>query len=126
MNTATLVIIIVGFSLLTTAITLFTVFLTLRNARGERQKKKDILANGISASAIIRSIEQTSSQLDDQPIVLLSLTVTRENGDTFDTVIKTAIPIISIPQFQPGRTIEVKYITEEGRLLVEAVGAYIP
>lgn len=89
-------------------------------------QRKAILASGASAEAVIHSIQQTNAQLDDQPEVLLDLTVTKQNGEVIRTELKTVIPIVHIPAFQKGNTIEVKYMTIDSEEKFEVVGAYVP
>ncbi|MDF2661186.1 MAG: hypothetical protein K0Q94_3977, partial [Paenibacillus sp.] len=45
----------------------------------------------------------TNSRLDEQPVVLLDLTLTKENGEIVNAVIRTAIPVVHIPDFQKGK-----------------------
>ncbi|MDF2661015.1 MAG: hypothetical protein K0Q94_3806, partial [Paenibacillus sp.] len=68
----------------------------------------------------------TNSRLDEQPVVLLDLTLTKENGEIVNAVIRTAIPVVHIPDFQKGNQIEVKYMVQDNQLLIEPVGSYLP
>ncbi|RJX37128.1 hypothetical protein D3P09_24785 [Paenibacillus pinisoli] len=113
-------------SLITATIVIVIVVRMLRS-RGQRFKQqKMILAEGTMAQAVIQSIHQTNAQLDDQPEVLLSLAVSEPEGNVVPAEVKTVIPIISIPAFQKGNTIEVKYMTIGGERRYEVVGAYVP
>ncbi|MFE0558743.1 hypothetical protein ACFW1P_22760 [Paenibacillus sp. NPDC058910] len=85
-----------------------------------------ILTGGMSAQAKINSIQQTNVQVDNQPEVLLDLSVTKPNGETIHTVVRTVIPIVNIPAFQKGNIIEVKHMTIDNELKFEVVGAYVP
>jgi len=113
-------------SLITATIVIVIVVRMLRS-RGQRFKQqKMILAEGTVAQAVIQSIQQTNAQLDDQPEVLLSLAVSEPEGNVVPAEVKTVIPIISIPAFQKGNIIEVKYMTIGGERRYEVVGAYVP
>ncbi|WP_229106553.1 hypothetical protein [Paenibacillus sp. 1001270B_150601_E10] len=122
----TVILVIVIFSLCTASLTITFVIKGLRTRSNKLSQRKAILMNGTSAQATINAIQQTNSQLDDQPGVLLDLTVTKQDGEVVHTVVETFIPIIHIPSFQKGETIEVKYLTIDNALTFEVVGAYVP
>lgn len=124
--TTTIVVIIVIVALLTSSITITQVVQNVRAGKKEISQRKTILENGSPAQATINSIRQTNAQLDDQPEVLLDLTVVKSDGEVFHTVVRTVIPIISVPSFQKGSVIEVRYITVNNELKVEVEGAYFP
>ena len=101
-------------------------FMIMRQSFRDFRRTKHILRTGKSASAIVNSIRQTASQINDQPEVYLNLTITTENGETFHKIIKTVIPVVNVPQFQQGRKIRVKYIEQAGEREVAVEGAYLP
>lgn len=123
---AVIIWIIVIFSLCTTSLTIIMLVRGLRDRREQNLQRKAILEGGISAQAVINSIQQTNVQVDDQPEVLLDLTVTLQNDTILHTVVKTVIPIIHIPAFQKGNVIEVKYMTINNEQKFEVVDAYLP
>ncbi|GGD97766.1 hypothetical protein [Paenibacillus nasutitermitis] len=120
------IVIIVLFSLLTASLTISKVVKGLRAHKNRTLQRKAVLAGGMSAQAVINSIRQTNVQVDDQPEVLLDLTVTKQDGEVVHTVVKTAIQIVNIPAFQKGNIIEVKYLTVDDTQQFEVVGAYLP
>ena len=126
MPLTSIIVIIAIFSLLTTSITFAIVFKGLRAHKKRNLQRKAILAGGTSAQAVINSIQQTNAQVDDQPEVLLDLTVTKQDGEIIHTVVKTVIQIVNIPAFQKGCVIEVKYMTIDNEQKFEVVGAYVP
>lgn len=125
-STTKIIIALVGLSILTASITMFGALKLIRTNKAELNKRKQILTNGIDARATINSIRQTNSRLDEQPVVLLDLTLTKENGEIVNAVIRTAIPVVHIPDFQKGNQIEVKYMVQDNQLLIEPVGSYLP
>lgn len=125
-TTAKIIIALVSISILTASITLVRAIKLIRANKAELNTRKQILTEGINALATINSIRQTSSRLDEQPIVLLDLTLTQKNGELVNTVVKTAIPVVHIPIFQKGNQIEVKYMVKGNQLLVEPVDSYLP
>jgi len=118
-------IIMIG-SLLTASVTTVMVVRNVRTQRQKQSRRKTVLADGASAQAVINSIQQTNAQLDDQPEVLLDLTVTKPDGEVIHTVVRTVIPIVHIPAFQKGNVVEVKYMTINNEQTFEVVGAYVP
>lgn len=122
----TLIGIIVIGSLLTASVTTVMVVRNVRTQRQKQSRRKTVLADGASAQAVINSIQQTNAQLDDQPEVLLDLTVTKPDGEVIHTVVRTIIPIVHIPAFQKGNVVEVKYMTINNEQTFEVVGAYVP
>lgn len=118
--------IIVVFGLTTGLILILNVTKRLRTGQEKMQDKKEILKSGIPAVAIIQDIAETSSSMDGRPGVRLDLLVTQEDGQTFQTIVKTYIPIIHVPKFQRGSEIDVRYIDHRGVKKVEVEDAYIP
>ncbi|CAG7643076.1 hypothetical protein PAESOLCIP111_04418 [Paenibacillus solanacearum] len=113
-------------SVITTFLTIAIVVRELRSRSRKLSQRKAILDGGTSAQAVINSIRSTNAQLDDQPEVLLDLTVTKQDGAVIHTVVRTVIPIVHIPAFQAGQVIEVKYMTIDNEPKFEVVGAYVP
>jgi cell division protein FtsX len=114
---------------LTLFTTTFIIVILVKQLRARNKRnlqRKTILAGGMSAQAKINSIQQTNVQVDNQPEVLLDLSVTKPNGEIIHTVVKTVIPIVNIPAFQKGNIIEVKHMTIDNELKFEVVGAYVP
>lgn len=126
MNTLTIIVIIVIFSSITAAVTIAFVVMTLGANKKRYTQRKTILEQGTSAQAVINSIQQTPAQMDNQPEVLLDLTVTMPDDKVISTVVKTFIPIINIPAFQKGNVIEVKVMTIDNEQKFEVVGSYLP
>lgn len=119
-------IVIVVFGLTTGLILVLNVTKRLRTGQEKMENKKEILKFGMPAEAIIQDIAETSSSMDGRPGVRLDLLVTQEDGQTFQTILKTYIPIIHVPKFQRGSVIDVKYIEDGAVKKVEVVDAYIP
>lgn len=119
-------IVIVVFGLTTGLILVLKVTKRMRTGQEKSQIKKEILKFGTPAVAIIQDIAETSSSMDGRPGVRLDLLVTQEDGQTFQTIVKTYIPIIHVPKFQRGSEIDVRYIEDGAVKKVEVVDAYIP
>ncbi|MCQ6561255.1 hypothetical protein [Paenibacillus mendelii] len=121
-----IIVILVVCSLLTASWTVTKVVRGIRVHNERNLQRKAILADGTPAQAVINSIQQTNAQMDDQPEVLLDLTITKQDGEVVHTVVKTFIPIVHIPMFQKGCTIEVKYMMIDNEQKFEVVGTYLP
>ncbi|CAH0119715.1 MULTISPECIES: hypothetical protein [unclassified Paenibacillus] len=113
-------------SLLTASLTIAFMVKGMRARKKAYLQRKAILAGGASAQAVINSIRQTNVQIDNQPEVMLDLTVTKQDGEVIHTVVKTVIPIVNIPAFQKGNIVEVKHMTIDNEQRFEVVGSYMP
>lgn len=119
-----LILILIISSLITTSITIVKISKALKEHNKQQSMRNQILLGGMSAQAVINSIKQTNAQVDDQPEVLLNLTVTTQDGAVIQTVVKTVIQIVNIPMFQKGNVIEVKHMTIDNEQKFEVVDAY--
>lgn len=114
------------FSFITMVVTIILVIKTIGPQKKRNSERKEILAEGTTAQAVINSIRQTNRTVGDQPEVLLDLTVTKPDGEVVHTVLKTVIQIVNIPAFQKGKVVEVKYKTIGNEQKFEVVDAYLP
>lgn len=71
------------------------------NANAERLR-----ATGKPGTAVITSVAQTGTFINENPQVQLGLTVTVD-GNTYPAQTAAVIPMIQIPQVQPGATVAV-------------------
>jgi hypothetical protein len=69
---------------------------------------RTILQNGIPAKATIVGVQQTGVMVGHQPQVLMLLEVEPPNGSPYQAQARAVIPMVNIPQFQPGARISVK------------------
>ena len=114
--------IIIGILVIDIIIVLCVVSSILRKKKRARQEEHEVMTRGIPATATIMSLSPTTTHIDDQPVVLLSLDVAMPNGESFPLEIKTAIHMINIPQFQEGAQISVKVLEEHGTTRVAVLG----
>ena len=89
---------------LTAGITVFAIRL-VRNMVGP---DRSILQNGIPAQARIMSVQQTGVMVNDQPQITFDLEVRPPGGIPYRAQTKAVIPLVNIPQFQPGAEMPVK------------------
>lgn len=69
---------------------------------------RGILQNGMPAQAKIVGVRQTGVMLNNQPQILFDLEVQPPGGVPYRAQAKAVIPIVNIPQFQPGVEVPVK------------------
>lgn len=93
-----------GITLVTTLITIVAIVL-IRRAVGPN---RGVLKSGIAGEATILSVRQTGVQVNDQPQVAFELEVRVPGRSPYQAQTKAVIPIINVPQFQPGNVIPVK------------------
>jgi hypothetical protein len=91
-------------------ITVFSIGLTVVIWRYVRKKvgpDQEILQRGTPARARILSVQQTGVSVNDSPQVLLQLEIQPQYGAPYQAATKAVIPIVHIPQFQPGAEVPV-------------------
>ncbi|MEP7357111.1 MAG: hypothetical protein ABI847_07715 [Anaerolineales bacterium] len=101
------VITIVGSCLFTVVIFGVVGFVIYRVMKG-MGPNRDILKNGIPAQAIIRQVWQTGTFVNMNPQVGLQLEVHPPTGTPYMAQVNIVVPMVNIPQFQPGVTMPVK------------------
>ncbi len=67
-----------------------------------------IMKSGTSAQATIQNVWQTGTYINNSPQVGMQIEVRPPNGVPYQTQITAVIPLINIPQFQPGAVVPVK------------------
>ena len=70
---------------------------------------KELQKSGTTASAVILRISDTGMTVNDDPVAWLDLEVRPDSAPAFQARTKCLIPRLDVPQFQPGRTIPVRY-----------------
>lgn len=77
--------------------------------RGSMRSSK-LMQTGVSAQAQILKVWQTGMSVNDQPQLGMLLQVQPTDGTPpFQAEAKKVVPLVQIPQFQPGGMLEVKY-----------------
>ena len=67
-----------------------------------------IMKSGISAQATIQNVWQTGTYVNNSPQVGMQLEVRPPSGVPYVAQVNAIIPLINIPQFQPGAVVPVK------------------
>ena len=66
------------------------------------------MKSGISAQATIQNVWQTGTYVNNSPQVGMQLEVRPPTGVPYVAQVNAIIPLINIPQFQPGAVVPVK------------------
>ena len=69
---------------------------------------QNILQYGIPAQATIRQVWQTGTFINENPQVGMQLEVRPPGGAPYVAQVNVVVPLINIPQFQPGTVVPVK------------------
>jgi hypothetical protein len=107
-STILIVILVCGSILVTTVITIGITWLAIRLVRKAMGPNRSILQNGIAAKAQILSVQQTGVMVNYQPQIAFQLEVHPPGGVPYQAQAKAVIPMVNIPQFQPGTEVPVK------------------
>ena len=108
-NTSSIVIVSVCVGLVfTLVIGVGVTVLAIRLIRKATGPDRSILQNGISAKARILGLQQTSMMVNNQPQVAFNLEVHPPQGVPYQAQLKAVIPMVNIPQLQPGVEVPVK------------------
>ncbi|WP_285038583.1 hypothetical protein [Plantibacter sp. lyk4-40-MEA-4] len=75
------------------------------------QQAKDARRLGV---ARIDALRQTGTQINDQPLCELDLTVQPLQGSAFASTMRTVVPLTAIPMFQPGTERDVAILLDGG------------
>lgn len=103
----TTILIIVGvccMSLFTIGITIGGIFLIRKFTGPNRQ----VLKEGLIGEATILQTQQTGVMVNNQPQAKLKLEVRVPGWEPYETEIRMVIPIVNVPQFQPGAVFPVR------------------
>jgi hypothetical protein len=76
-------------------------------------QRDQLLKNGVPAQAEIVSLDPTGSWYNNQPQVDVHLRVTPEAGEPFEATATMIINPVYMPQFQPGKMVQVRYDAED-------------
>jgi hypothetical protein len=99
---------ICGGTVLSLALTIGITVFAIRFIRKTVGPNRGILQDGIPAQAKIVSVRQTGVMLNNQPQIAFELEVQPPGGTPYQVQAKAVIPMIHIPQFQPGAEVPVK------------------
>jgi hypothetical protein len=67
-------------------------------------------AKGFDAEAEILSVNDTGTRINDNPVISFSLRVRPVSQPPFVGTARRTISMIELPQYQPGKSVKVKYV----------------
>jgi hypothetical protein len=78
-----------------------------RRSRGRRTK---LMQSGLPGTATIRSLQQTSMMVNNEPVINLSVYVEPEGRQPFEATVRTAVSMVTLSQvdLKPGAKLPVK------------------
>ncbi len=65
--------------------------------------------DGAAAQGVVEKIWDSGMTLNNDPVVWLQIEVHPEGGEPFEAKTKCPISRLDVPQFQPGKTVPVRY-----------------
>jgi hypothetical protein len=81
--------------------------------------KYSIHASGLDATAVVQSIKQTNTTINNQPVVLLQLNVQPQNAAAFTAKVRTEVPMISLSRLTPGARVAVRYSPSSRKVVLQ-------
>ncbi len=99
---------ICGGTVLSLALTIGITIVAMRFIRKTVGQNRGVIQDGIPAQAKIVGVRQTGVMLNNQPQIAFDLEVHPPGGMPYQAQAKAVIPMINIPQFQPGAEVPVK------------------
>jgi len=99
---------ICGGTIVTLVFTAAIMFLVIRLLRKMVGPDRSVLESGIPAKARIVGVRQTGMLVNNQPQIAFQLEVHPPTGTPYQVETKAVIPMVNIPQFQPGAEVPVK------------------
>lgn len=106
-------------SLAITAVVIFFAFRMVAGVTGNTKAGRALMSTGADAQATILGLQQTGTFVNNNPQVVLTLEVTPPGQPSFQAQASTIIPLVAVPQVQPGNVINVKYDpTDHSKVMV--------
>jgi len=86
-------------------------------------KRNALLKTGVQARAVITSLDQTGTYINEQPKCRVGLRVEPAGGAPFEATAVQIVLLTQIPQFQPGQIVTVRYDpADPAKIAIEAFG----
>jgi hypothetical protein len=107
-STVLIVVLVCAGIVVTAVVTIGITWLAIYLIRKAMGPDRSILQNGIPAKARILSVQQTGVMVNYQPQIAFQLEVQPPGDAPYQAQTKAVIPLVNIPQFQPGVEVPVK------------------
>ncbi len=109
-------------SLAITAVVIFFTYRAVAGMTGNTSAGRALMATGADAPATVIGLQQTNTFVNSNPQVVLTLEVTPPGQAPFQARTSTIVPLVAIPQVQPGNVVNVKYDPADHSKVMLAVG----
>lgn len=87
------------------------------------REHEHLLEQGVRARAVVLSLRETGTFINRRPQCEIGLRVEPVDGDPYDASVRQVLSITSIPRYQPGNVMTVRYDPRAPHeLIIEAVG----
>jgi hypothetical protein len=86
----------------------------------EQQKTAELMASGLVGQALINTIADTGTTVNDNPQVQFNLTVTIPGRDPYPATLTQIVSRVAIGSFQPGATVPVRVSANDPQTLMIA------
>jgi hypothetical protein len=121
-SVALTIVIVCASVLLSVGITVAAIFLVRRAFMPSRK----VLVEGVSGEATIVQIRQTGVMVNHQPQAALTLDVRVPGWEPYQVEAKMVIPIVNVPQFQPGAVVPVKVDPDDhSKVALDVYGRWV-
>jgi len=78
-----------------------------QNALAGQQERLKLIQTGLDGTADILSVQDTGGTVNENPVVLIHMTVTPAGGEPYDVNVKTMVSRIAVPRV--GDKVRIKY-----------------
>lgn len=102
------IVLIIGFIILSFIASGFLARYLLR-----RMSRSEVLEEGMPASAVIVSMAETGTTVNDHPMVDFELEVTRDGAPPYTATVRQMLPRLLIARVEPGVTVGVKVMADD-------------
>ncbi|MFP6561849.1 hypothetical protein WJ542_26610 [Paraburkholderia sp. B3] len=82
-----------------------------QKAMAGHQERLKLIQTGLDGTADILSVQDTGATVNDNPVVLIHMTVSPANGTPYDVNIQTLVSRIAVPRV--GDKVKIKYAPED-------------
>lgn len=90
-------------------VVIFFTYRMIGGMTGNSKAGRALMATGADAQATILGLQQTGTFVNNNPQVVLTLQVSPPGQTPFQAQTSTILPLVAVPQVQPGNVVNVKY-----------------
>lgn len=97
----------IGYTFAPLGVVIIAIGLLFRRMGGNRSR---LMQTGVPGTAVVKSVEETSMRVNDNPVLKLDLQVAPMGMTPFETSMRTPVSVVTLSQvsLKPGATLPVK------------------